>query len=170
LSIGVVLAMDMKRLHTPHLSMVGLFCCNWNPTSTEFCTWNIVFATTTPSFTSTFASALNQVQYCLKSWWLQTSNRKEVTCVKSPIKCSRCWEAWVIFTSFPPNHDCVVCTPNMYVQGTRRWWRVFCSSCTIWVEKPAKLFYCCVDYWSVQYTNKTFQLRAYITGQIIVIS
>jgi len=30
-----------------------------NPTSTEFCTWDIVFATTAPSFTSTFASTLS---------------------------------------------------------------------------------------------------------------
>jgi len=63
-----------------------------------------VFATTAPSFTSTFASALYQVQYCLSSWWIQTSNRREVTwtCLKCPNKCSRCWEAWVIFINFPP--------------------------------------------------------------------
>jgi len=81
------------------------------PTSIKFCSWDIVFATATPSFTSTFASALYQVQYCVRSWWIQTSNRIEVTwtCVKCPTKCSRCWEAWVTFISFPPNHGCVVC-------------------------------------------------------------
>jgi len=141
-------------------------------TFTEFCTWDIVFATTAPSFTSTFASTLYQVQYCLRSWWIQTSNRREVTwtCVRCPTKYNRCWEVWVIFISFPPNHGYVVWLPNIWLQWTRSWWKVFSFGCTIWVEKPAKLFYCCVDFWSIQHANKTFQLRACIRGQIIVIS
>jgi len=105
------------------------------------------------------ASGASGFEHWTGEKWLELASK-----VQSNAACAQlCWEVCVIFTSFPPNHDYVVCMPNMYIQWTRSWWKVFCFSYTIWVEKPAELFYYCVDFWSVQHTNKTFQLRAYIT-------
>ena len=50
-----------------------------NTASTNFRTWDIVLATAAPSFASTFAPALYEVQYCFRSWWIQTANWREVT-------------------------------------------------------------------------------------------
>jgi len=36
---------------------------------------------------------------------------------------------------------------------------------TIWVEEPAKPIYFCVDFWSIQHTNKAFQLQTCIEGR-----
>ena len=41
----------------------------------------------------------------------------------------------------------------------------FSLGCTIWVEEPAKLIYFCVDFWSIQHTNKALQLQTCIEGR-----
>jgi len=82
------------------------------PTSTNFCTWNIVFFRQLRLYSHPpLQSALYQAQHSLRSWWIQTSNRREVTWTS---KCSRCLQAWVIFISFPPNRGYVVCATNMH--------------------------------------------------------
>ena len=59
--------------------LVGLVVATENPASTNFCTWDIVLPTAAPSFASTFAPALDEVQYCLRSRWNQTANRRVVS-------------------------------------------------------------------------------------------
>jgi len=125
--------MYISRLHTHHLSPVGLFCyCKWKP--------NI--------------HKLLYMGYCLCDNYTFVHIHFCICTLSGTALPQELVDSNIEQERSDLNHGCVVCATNMQVQWTRSWWKVFSFGCTIWVEEPAKLVYFCVDLWSIQHTYR----------------
>jgi len=125
--------MYINRLHTHHLSPVGLCCCCK-------CKPNI--------------HKLLYMGYCLCDNYTFVHIHFCICTLPGTALPQELVDSNFEQERSDLNRGCVVCATNMQVQWTRNWWKVFSFGCTIWVEEPAKLIYFCVDSWSIKHTYR----------------